>query len=249
MPHPLNYISPISITDKTYPIAHLAYSLCRLKESYDEALATLPIMARPSRDSRSQPESPSSASPDRIHPLRFNILMLAELILNTPLGDTRIHTGPEANKMTRQAGADALTSGNKIYFREGKYQPDSEEGKNLLIHELQHVAQFKEGRLPETDEDRGALEAEAAAREQDAAGQEFHNMTPEKSRGLSFPEPAPQYIRIITNCGREYLLTEEELEEVKQRVVEEFTKHIEENWLLWGYEEKAALMEKLFSER
>lgn len=53
----------------------------------------------------------------------------------------RIHTGSEAVQMNKQLGAQAFTSGNDIYFNEGKYKPDSKEGQTLLAHELTHTIQ------------------------------------------------------------------------------------------------------------
>ncbi|MFN3848746.1 MAG: DUF4157 domain-containing protein [Spirosomataceae bacterium] len=53
----------------------------------------------------------------------------------------RIHTDNEAVEMTKELGALAFTHGNDIYFGEGTYNPNSDEGKKLLVHELTHVIQ------------------------------------------------------------------------------------------------------------
>ena len=45
---------------------------------------------------------------------------------------------------TRQNHALALVVANTIYFRNGAYKPETEEGRKLLAHELTHVAQNKE---------------------------------------------------------------------------------------------------------
>ncbi|MBN3584694.1 DUF4157 domain-containing protein [Algoriphagus aestuarii] len=52
-----------------------------------------------------------------------------------------IHTGSQAAGMSNALGAQAFTHGNDIYFNEGKYQPESSEGKHLLAHELTHTVQ------------------------------------------------------------------------------------------------------------
>lgn len=52
-----------------------------------------------------------------------------------------IHTGSQAAGMSNALGAQAFTHGNDIYFNEGKYQPESKEGKHLLAHELTHTVQ------------------------------------------------------------------------------------------------------------
>ncbi|MBN1985807.1 MAG: DUF4157 domain-containing protein [Prolixibacteraceae bacterium] len=58
-----------------------------------------------------------------------------------------IHTGAKAVQMNKQLGAQAFTHGTDIYFNEGKYQPQSNEGKHLLAHELTHTIQQK-GMIP-----------------------------------------------------------------------------------------------------
>lgn len=54
-----------------------------------------------------------------------------------------IHTGAEAQAMSEQLGAQAFTSGNDVYFNQGKYDPTTKEGKHLLAHELTHTIQQK----------------------------------------------------------------------------------------------------------
>ena len=54
-----------------------------------------------------------------------------------------IHTGAEAQTMSEQLGAQAFTSGNDVYFNQGKYDPTTNEGKHLLAHELTHTIQQK----------------------------------------------------------------------------------------------------------
>jgi hypothetical protein len=55
--------------------------------------------------------------------------------------DVTIHTGLAAVQMTRDVQAQAFTHGKDIYFNEGKYNPGSSTGKELLAHELTHVVQ------------------------------------------------------------------------------------------------------------
>ena len=57
--------------------------------------------------------------------------------------DVSIHSGTEAQTMSSELGAQAFTSGKDIYFNEGKYNPESKEGKHLLAHELTHTIQQK----------------------------------------------------------------------------------------------------------
>lgn len=54
-----------------------------------------------------------------------------------------IHTDTDAQQMSQDIGAQAFTHGNDIYFNEGKYDPNSKQGKHLLAHELTHTIQQK----------------------------------------------------------------------------------------------------------
>ncbi|MBK9983971.1 MAG: DUF4157 domain-containing protein [Saprospiraceae bacterium] len=53
----------------------------------------------------------------------------------------RIHKDSEAVNLNKELQAQAFTRGNDIYFNEGKFDPESSEGKFLLAHELTHVVQ------------------------------------------------------------------------------------------------------------
>ena len=59
----------------------------------------------------------------------------------TDFRDVRIHTDSDAVQMSRELGANAFTSGRDIYFNEGKFDENSQEGRHLLSHELTHVVQ------------------------------------------------------------------------------------------------------------
>ncbi|WP_423126903.1 eCIS core domain-containing protein [Gaoshiqia sp. Z1-71] len=58
-----------------------------------------------------------------------------------------IHTDSKAVQLSKELGAQAFTHKNDIYFNEGKYRPDSNEGKHLLAHELTHTIQ-QTGAIP-----------------------------------------------------------------------------------------------------
>jgi hypothetical protein len=55
--------------------------------------------------------------------------------------DVNVHAGNQANILNRSINAQAFTHGSDIYFGEGKYNPESRQGKHLLAHELTHVVQ------------------------------------------------------------------------------------------------------------
>jgi len=55
--------------------------------------------------------------------------------------DVNIHRDGESDTLNKQVQAEAFTTGKDIFFREGKYDPVSNEGQKLLAHELTHVVQ------------------------------------------------------------------------------------------------------------
>jgi peptidoglycan hydrolase-like protein with peptidoglycan-binding domain len=63
------------------------------------------------------------------------------------LSRVNIHTDAAAVQMSRQLGAQAFTHGNDIYFNKGKYDPETDNGKHLLAHELTHTIQ-QSGMVP-----------------------------------------------------------------------------------------------------
>jgi len=64
-----------------------------------------------------------------------------EAELGLGLGPVRIHTDGDASSSARALGAKAYTVGSDIVFSSGNYQPGSVAGRELLAHELAHVAQ------------------------------------------------------------------------------------------------------------
>lgn len=65
--------------------------------------------------------------------------------MNTDLSDVRIHTDASANQMSEDINAKAFTHGQDVYFKDGNYDTQSTEGKNLLAHELVHTQQQGNG--------------------------------------------------------------------------------------------------------
>ena len=55
----------------------------------------------------------------------------------------RIHVDKRADDVARERSADAVTVGKDIYFRSGKFAPQSPAGLGLIAHELTHVAEHE----------------------------------------------------------------------------------------------------------
>lgn len=60
----------------------------------------------------------------------------------------RVHTDAAAVQSARSLHARAYTAGRDIVFDAGEYQPDTEEGRRLLAHELEHTTQAATDRVP-----------------------------------------------------------------------------------------------------
>jgi hypothetical protein len=61
--------------------------------------------------------------------------------LGADVSGVRVHTGGESDKAARSRGARAFAQGNDVHFASGEYNPDTEEGKRLLAHEVAHTVQ------------------------------------------------------------------------------------------------------------
>lgn len=79
----------------------------------------------------------------------------------------RIHTDAVAARAAAALNASAFTLGEDIFFAAGAFAPTEEAGQRLLVHELTHVVQSQQGRVPTSGESQvsrptDALEQEAA---------------------------------------------------------------------------------------
>jgi len=64
------------------------------------------------------------------------------------LSGVRVHTDPEAARISQQLQAVAFTRGQDIYFGTGAYHPESTSGRELLGHELAHIVQQRSSTAP-----------------------------------------------------------------------------------------------------
>lgn len=113
-----------------------------------------------------------------------------------------VHLGRYADEYTRSLNALAITIGVDIFFRNGAYRPETEEGRKILAHELTHVAQNKECK-PDDNRTREELEREAEAAEKQV-------------------EDSEERCREIVFKGKKYKVNERRykqvMDEVKNRV-------------------------------
>lgn len=75
--------------------------------------------------------------------------------LGSDLSGVRVHTGSDADQMAKSVDAVAFTTGQDIFFREGAYNPGSQEGMKLLAHEATHTVQQSQGPVSGTPTEDG----------------------------------------------------------------------------------------------
>ncbi len=67
--------------------------------------------------------------------------------LGTDLHGVRVHTDATAATLARSVDAQAFTTGQDVFFDAGNYEPQSPSGRELIAHEVVHVAQQSSGGL------------------------------------------------------------------------------------------------------
>lgn len=80
-------------------------------------------------------------------PISDDVRSYMEPRFGADLSNVRMHTDSEAAHLSHSLNAQAFTLGSDIYFGEGKYNPGTQSGKQLLAHELTHVIQQGGARL------------------------------------------------------------------------------------------------------
>lgn len=78
-------------------------------------------------------------------PLPKDVRADMEHHLGHGLEHVRVHTGAGADTVSRAVQAEAFTTGNDVFFAQGRYDPASASGRGLLAHELTHVVQQTTG--------------------------------------------------------------------------------------------------------
>jgi hypothetical protein len=91
--------------------------------------------------------------------------------------DVRVHTDSQADSLNRAVSAEAFTTGNDIFFRNGSYRPGSSEGEKLLAHELTHVVQQRNA--PPTSDMTVSSPDDASEREASAVADSYGSQSAE----------------------------------------------------------------------
>ncbi|AKJ27208.1 DUF4157 domain-containing protein [Caldimonas brevitalea] len=83
-------------------------------------------------------------APDRGFPLPDRVRRPMEQLFGTNFEAVRIHIGSQPAAL----GVPAFNHGSDLYFAPGMFNPDTSDGRRLLGHELAHVRQQQQGRVP-----------------------------------------------------------------------------------------------------
>ncbi|RZJ51066.1 MAG: DUF4157 domain-containing protein [Chryseobacterium sp.] len=86
-------------------------------------------------------ESTLNSSKSGGAPLSGKVKTEMESGIGADFSKVRIHNDSTSVQMNKQLGSQAFATGNNIYFNEGKFNPNSQDGKHLLAHELTHTVQ------------------------------------------------------------------------------------------------------------
>ena len=106
-------------------------------------------------------------------PLPPTVQAQMEAGLGADFSGVRVHEDGSAAASAQAVNAKAYTVGHEVVFNKGAYQPDTDEGRHTLAHELTHVVQQRAGKVEGTPtgdgvavsdpNDRFEREAEATA--------------------------------------------------------------------------------------
>ncbi|WP_143306616.1 eCIS core domain-containing protein [Chitinophaga vietnamensis] len=75
------------------------------------------------------------------HRLDAHTRSFMESRFDADFSEVRIHTGQQAAQLSQDLHAAAFTVGKDIYFNEGRFAPNTADGRHLLAHELTHTLQ------------------------------------------------------------------------------------------------------------
>ena len=137
------------------------------------------------------------------------------------LSGVQLHTDANADNLSQELNARAFTTGNDIFFRDGEYKPDSEEGIKLLSHELTHVVQQGAAPLSRQTEEKTASAEDKEKDEAQAKLQEAENKAMSSMSETDVKELLEHAARL------QQLGSEEAAQKALNEVSEEFKKQLD----------------------
>ena len=136
---------------------------------------------------------------DRGRPLAPDLQAAWSPRLGRSVDDVRVHADPTSGRMVQEAGANAISFGNDLFFAPGRFAPGTSAGRALLGHELAHSLQT------DVSSPGGAVssaQSPALERQADSVGNELsHGQGPISDVPNPEAEPAPRGDKSISFSG------------------------------------------------
>ena len=139
------------------------------------------------------------------------------------MSGVRVHTSTEADDLSHQLGAQAFTTGQDVFFREGAYDPGSSAGRELIAHELTHVVQQGTGQVQggsrmtvNAPGDAHEQQADASARATASAGVQRQDELPEEEVVQGQEEEEDVQLQPIEEEEEELIQAQSEEEEEEE---------------------------------
>lgn len=148
-----------------------------------------PVQRKPTAAGAAGPDQPPPPGGGGT-PLSPDVRARMEAALGASFAAVRVHQDTYAQAI----GAQAFTRGTDIFFAPGRSDPSSPQGLELLGHELTHVKQQAEGRVPVTAQIGGAPANDdpALEREADELGAKAARGAAAQGAAAPQAEPGPQ---------------------------------------------------------
>jgi Domain of unknown function (DUF4157) len=143
MQTPAGEISAVESSKKSPGAIQRECSTC---EDEEEIIQRKPVSSASDVPSQS-PAHVSNAVSSGGRPLDNETRDFFEPRMGRDFGNVRIYNNSQAHQFAAAIDAKAYTFGNDIVFAEGQYRPESDNGKQLLAHELAHVGQADMGKV------------------------------------------------------------------------------------------------------
>jgi hypothetical protein len=143
-----NASSP-SVTFQQHRCPYCGHILQRqpMPNGEEETSAQSNQAALPTPDVAPNIESYLHTSPGGGQPLADSVRGSMETRFGQDFSQVRIHNDVQANEAASSLNAQAFTRGRDVYFGNGRYQPGTKQGQQLLSHELTHVLQQRKASL------------------------------------------------------------------------------------------------------
>lgn len=138
---PQKPLSTMSKTDKIQKKKKDLINPIQKKDVTNKTMAPPPFALNSSPVQKKEESSSSASSASKMpEPVKNKM----ESALGMDFSNVKIHANSDK---AEQVGALAYAQGNDVHFAGGQYNPNSQQGQELLVHELAHVKQQSEGKV------------------------------------------------------------------------------------------------------